>query len=84
MCLAESNRSTRFCRPLPNRSAKVPNGSLLICECKGRHYYCNHQMFLFLFSYLSYFSTFSCVSSFVRFIFKHPFSYNYCIVRRGK
>ena len=23
-CLAESNRSTRFCRPLPNRSAKVP------------------------------------------------------------
>ena len=23
--LAESNCSTRFCRPLPNRSAKVPN-----------------------------------------------------------
>ena len=23
-CLAESNRSTRFCRPLPNRSVKTP------------------------------------------------------------
>lgn len=30
-------------------------------------------MFLFLFSYLSYFSTFSCVYSFVRFMFKYPF-----------
>ena len=26
-CLAESNRSTRFCRPLPNRSVKTP------CRC---------------------------------------------------
>ncbi len=24
--LAESNRRTRFCRPLPNRSAKEPYG----------------------------------------------------------
>ena len=23
-CLAESNRSSRFCRPVPNRSAKAP------------------------------------------------------------
>ena len=29
-CLAESNRSTRFCRPVPNRSAKAP--SLLDCK----------------------------------------------------
>ena len=27
-CLAESNRSTRFCRPLPNRSVKTPNALL--------------------------------------------------------
>lgn len=25
-CLAESNRCSRFCRPVPNRSAKAPFG----------------------------------------------------------
>ena len=29
-CLAESNRCSRFCRPVPNRSAKAP----LFVECK--------------------------------------------------
>ena len=60
--LAESNCSTRFCRPLPNRSAKVPNGLLLICECKGRHYYCNYQMFSFLF--FCFFCFFLCSSAY--------------------
>ena len=41
--LAESNCSTRFCRPLPNRSAKVP---LLNCECKGSDIFFIHQIFL--------------------------------------
>ena len=43
--LAESNCSTRFCRPLPNRSAKVP---LLDCECKGMNFISFHQIFLSL------------------------------------
>lgn len=29
-CLAESNRCSRFCRPVPNRSAKAP----LFVDCK--------------------------------------------------
>ena len=41
--LAESNCSTRFCRPLPNRSAKVP---FLNCECKGKHYFLIIQIIL--------------------------------------
>ena len=34
--LAESNCSTRFCRPLPNRSAKVPFPN---CDAKIIHFY---------------------------------------------
>ena len=54
--LAESNCSTRFCRPLPNRSAKVP---LQTCECKVKIKYLKCQTFItfysdmFVFSYLS-------------------------------
>ena len=36
-CLAESNRSTWFCRPLPNLPAQAPFLSqiiIAICECK--------------------------------------------------
>ncbi len=32
--LAESNCSTRFCRPLPNRSAKVPKCCSLFAVAK--------------------------------------------------
>ena len=38
--LADSNRRTRFCRPLPSHSAKVP----LVCECKGRLCFLNNQI----------------------------------------
>ena len=50
-CLAESNRSTRFCRPLPNRSVKTPyvEQSFLICECKGTNFYWFYQIFMQLF-----------------------------------
>ena len=50
-CLAESNRSTRFCRPLPNRSVKTPcvEQSFLICECKGTTFYWFYQIFMQLF-----------------------------------
>ena len=41
--LAESNCSTRFCRPLPNRSAKVP---FFITECKGRLLFLFPQIFV--------------------------------------
>ena len=47
-CLAESNRSTRFCRPLPNRSVKTPCSvatSFLISECKGTAFILFHQIF---------------------------------------
>ena len=49
--LAESNRSTRFCRPLPNRSVKTPcvEQSFLICECKGTTFYWFYQIFMQLF-----------------------------------
>ena len=52
-CLAESNRSTRFCRPLPNRSVKTPCSvatSFLISECKGTAFILFHQIFYQLFS----------------------------------
>ena len=32
-CLAESNRCSRFCRPVPNRSAKAP---FSVWDCKYR------------------------------------------------
>ena len=39
-CLAESNRSTRFCRPLPNRSVKTPFISeATISELRVQRYY---------------------------------------------
>ena len=39
-CLAESNRSTRFCRPLPNRSVKTPFVSeATISELRVQRYY---------------------------------------------
>ena len=44
--LAESNCSTRFCRPLPNRSAKVPK---LHCGCKGNGFILSDQIFLLVF-----------------------------------
>ena len=47
-CLAESNRSTRFCRPLPNRSVKTPCSvatSFLISECKGTAFILFYQIF---------------------------------------
>ena len=40
--LAESNCSTRFCRPLPNRSAKVPFRN---CECKGNAFILSRKTF---------------------------------------
>ena len=44
--LAESNCSTRFCRPLPNRSAKVP---FRFCGCKGNNIIRYIQIFRLLF-----------------------------------
>ena len=39
-CLAESNRSTRFCRPLPNRSVKTPcRVSVTISDKRVQRYY---------------------------------------------
>ena len=35
-CLAESNRSSRFCRPVPNRSAKAP---FPYWDCKYTNFY---------------------------------------------
>ena len=35
-CLAESNRSSRFCRPVPNRSAKAP---FPYWDCKYSDFY---------------------------------------------
>ena len=35
-CLAESNRCSRFCRPVPNRSAKAP---FPFWDCKYRYFY---------------------------------------------
>ena len=34
-CLAESNRCSRFCRPVPNRSAKAP---FPYWDCKYRNF----------------------------------------------
>ena len=35
-CLAESNRCSRFCRPVPNRSAKAP---FPYWDCKYRDFF---------------------------------------------
>ena len=32
--LADSNRRTRFCRPIPSRSVKVPTATFLIAGAK--------------------------------------------------
>ena len=47
--LAESNCSTRFCRPLPNRSAKVP---LFFCGCKDRANNQSDQIYCLFFWFL--------------------------------
>ena len=41
-CLAESNRCSRFCRPVPNRSAKAP---FPFWECKYTQYFWNYNIF---------------------------------------
>ena len=41
-CLAESNRCSRFCRPVPNRSAKAP---FLFWDCKYRNNYLNSKFY---------------------------------------
>ena len=42
-CLAESNRCSRFCRPVPNRSAKAP---FRFWDCKYRDFYLNYKFIL--------------------------------------
>ncbi len=42
-CLAESNRCSRFCRPVPNRSAKAP---FQFWDCKYRDFYLNYKFIL--------------------------------------
>lgn len=60
--LAESNCSTRFCRPLPNRSAKVP---LFQSECKGSVLFLFLQIFVAI-SFLAWaFSLTGCHLTFV-------------------
>ncbi len=49
-CLAESNRCSRFCRPVPNRSAKAP---FPYWDCKYRNNYLNSK---FYFERLPYFA----------------------------
>ena len=48
-CLAESNRSTRFCRPLPNRSVKTP------CRVFCYHFWIASAKVLFLFGSTKFF-----------------------------
>ena len=40
---ADSNCCTRFCRPLPSHSVRVP--LLLVCECKVKTLFSFHQTF---------------------------------------
>ena len=56
--LAESNCSTRFCRPLPNRSAKMP---YLLCECKGIVFIRLYKIFGSLFNRTTAFRVFYCL-----------------------
>ena len=53
--LAESNCSTRFCRPLPNRSAKVP---LLNCDAKVLLFFGTAKTFVCFFTNKPVFSPF--------------------------
>ena len=63
--LAESNCSTRFCRPLPNRSAKVP---FLFCGAKIRLFFdCSKLLSLFMLKNLLL--TFVCRSSLIKYMF---------------
>ena len=41
-CLAESNRCSRFCRPVPNRSAKAP---FSYWDCKYTDFYLNCKIY---------------------------------------
>ena len=41
-CLAESNRCSRFCRPVPNRSAKAP---FPYWDCKYTDFYLNCKIY---------------------------------------
>ena len=45
-CLAESNRCSRFCRPVPNRSAKAP---FPVWDCKYRYFYLICKIYFILF-----------------------------------
>ena len=56
--LAESNCSTRFCRPLPNRSAKMP---YLLCECKGILFIWLYKIFASFFNRATAFRVFYCL-----------------------
>ena len=53
-CLAESNRSTRFCRPLPNRSVKTP------CRLRYCISHLRLQRYYFYLVPPNFFPTFSC------------------------
>ncbi len=52
-CLAESNRCSRFCRPVPNRSAKAP---FLFWDCKYSYFFriCKINYAIIDISYFSY------------------------------
>ena len=56
-CLAESNRSTRFCRPLPNRSVKTP------CRLRYCMSHLRLQRYYFYLVPPNFFPTFSCFFS---------------------
>ena len=60
--LADSNRRTRFCRPLPSHSAKVP----WFCECKGRVFFLNEQIIYKFFWFILFCGGF--FRTFVRFL----------------
>ena len=55
--LAESNCSTRFCRPLPNRSVKVP---FSIDGCKGTAFISNRQIISLLFLHFALIVSANC------------------------
>ena len=50
-CLAESNRCSRFCRPVPNRSAKAP---FPYWDCKYSDFYRICKIIFRIFNNLAY------------------------------
>ena len=56
--LAESNCSTRFCRPLPNRSAKVPFACFVLASAKVLIFFVTTKCFSVFFRFFLVLSVF--------------------------